>query len=62
MRQWAGLTGVLLLLQVSGGTVDGLLAALREAGGCSAMAVLEGALQHLGRQHDSQAANQTRGE
>lgn len=53
---------MLLLLQVSGGTVEGLLAALREAGDCSAVAILEGALQHLDQQHDAQAANENRGE
>lgn len=53
---------MLLLLQVSGGTVASLLAALRAAGDCSALAVLEGALHQLDQQQDAQAANETRGE
>lgn len=53
---------LLLLLQVSGGTVASLLAALRAAGDCSALAALEGALHQLDQQQDAQAANETRGE
>lgn len=48
--------------EVSGGTVASLLAALRAAGDCSALAVLEGALHQLDQQQDAQAANETRGQ
>lgn len=33
-----------MVLQVSGGTVSDLLVALRSAGGCRALSILEGAL------------------